>query len=202
MVGLQLQAPVAPHATPVTSSTQLSPVQQACVVLQVWPVPEQLAVAHAPLTQARPVQQSLVAVQAPRFPTQTLPTPHLPNTHVIEQHCDEAVQVAPLASQRVPASVMTPPSGLPSTMPPSGSTPASGLMPVRHTPPMHAAGAQQSALAMHVEPAGLHVGSTHWMPPSPPGTHLAPSQHCPLNWQRLPSSMQQSAPPSVERWPV
>ena len=101
--------------------------------------------------------------------------PHTPFVHVIEQHCDEAVQAVPFPRQ-TPASLVpasdceTPPSlrsggrqtGLP-------SSPAV----------VHTLGAQHVPASPHDEPAVRHVDTTHtvFTPPSGFGKHAAPLQH-------------------------
>ncbi len=87
---------------------QSRPGQQGVVGEHCWPAEGQVAPGwQVPLlwptgmSQARPVQQSALAVQVPPWGWQDCGAEHRPLVQTVEQHCDPLVQVPPLARQAV-----------------------------------------------------------------------------------------------------
>jgi hypothetical protein len=155
MTTSQVQAPVMPHVEPV-DVTQVRPVQQPIAAEHDWPDPVHVddwhvpVVAPAAMLHDKPRQQSAVAVQVAFCGEQVFGCWHTvaPPSRLAQsmlQHWADDVQLIWLPSQGVPAS--TNPA---STIPPSGSVPASeGGTGTRHTLEL------QTVPAQHCVPASL-----------------------------------------------
>jgi hypothetical protein len=114
----QTQAVVPLHSSPV-EVRQDRPVQHGLAGEHAWPLDEQVApgwqvpvVPPSGTSQRRPEQQSEPEVHAPLWGWHAAGASHLPveAEQMLEQHCEPAVHVVPLAWQTPPASGVVPPS--------------------------------------------------------------------------------------------